>query len=149
FWTDAGLNSSQRRKRNIFAVLVAHIKLPNVFGFGSILALCFYVHLPLPPKAVEIVDEIPAHKSLDRAVYVVQWHALLQNFVAIHFDKLLRHIRQKSSVQTCNFRTLSRGIKKSLQIFRKELNVAAGTILQHERKAPSGSDARYGGRRKA
>ena len=95
-------------------------------------------------KTIEVVDEITAHEGLNGAIDVSQIDALLQNLIAINFNKFLGDSRKESGVDAANFGTFPRGLKKSVEIFCKELNVGAGTILKQECKSSGCTDSRNG-----
>jgi hypothetical protein len=83
----------------------------------------------LATESIEIVDEITAHKGLDRPIDVTQVDALLQNFVTIYINEFLRNTRQESRTDAANFRAFACSLKKRIDVFRQELNIAAGTIF--------------------
>src|ERR1700675_1631843 len=148
FRAEARFHSDQRRERNILSFVVANVELADVLRLRAIFAFRFNVHLPLAAAAIEIVDEIAAPEGLDGLVHVAKVHALLQNFVAVHIDKLLRHVGQESRAQAGDFRPLSGSFHKGGQVFCEELNITARTVFQHERKASGGSHTRNRRRRK-
>src|SRR4029450_8897901 len=59
----------------------------------------------------------------------------------------LRHVRQQRGEEQGELRPLTRRGEELLRVLRQELGVAARTILQHERDATGGADARDDGRR--
>ena len=61
----------------------------------AIVALGLDIDLPLAAEAVEVVDERPAHERLDRSIHILDVDTLLEHFVAIHVDELLRHVGQE------------------------------------------------------
>ena len=112
FGAELRLDRGERGQRNAFALIVADIEAADVIGAGAILALGFDIDLPLAAKAIEIIDEIAAHERLDGAVHIGKIDALLQYFVAIDVDKLLRNAGQKSRTQAGDLRPLSRRLQK-------------------------------------
>src|SRR4029077_12864716 len=129
-------------------LIVADIELPNVFCLGAVLTFRFDIDLPLAPEAVEVVDEISPHEGLNRTIYIVEVHPLLQDFVAVYFDKFLWDTRQKSGAEGADFRPLSGSFKKNTQVFGEELNIAARTVFENECKSAGSADAWNGGRGK-
>src|SRR5262249_36924059 len=95
FRAGARLETSDCSKRHHFAFVVLHVELADVFGGSSILALCLDVHLPLAAKSIEIVNEQAAHEGLKSFVDVVNEYSLLDDFVAVHVDVLLRNAGQE------------------------------------------------------
>ena len=102
----------------------------------------------MPAESIEIVDEITAHKGLDCPINVTQVDALLQNLVTIHINEFLRNTRQESRIDATNFGTFACSLKKRVDVFRKELNIAAGTIFEQKRESPGCADPRNRRRRK-
>ena len=133
---------------DILSLVVADVELPDVFGLGAVFAFGFDIDLPLAAEAIEIVDEIAAHEGLDRAVDIVEGHTLLQHFVAVYVDKLLRHAGQESGAEAGDFRPLSRGFKKDVQVSGEELNIAARTVFEDKGESAGSADAGNGGRGK-
>src|SRR5579872_2641859 len=91
-------------KRHHFSPAVAHIELADVLRPGPVIAFRLDIDLPLAPETVEVVHEQPAHESLDSAIDIVEGHTLLDYFVAVDIDELLRHARQESAHQAPDFR---------------------------------------------
>ena len=148
FGTKARLDCSQGRKRDVLSLVVADIELPHVVGAGAVFAFRFDVDLKLASEAIEIIDEISAHERLDGAVDITEADSLLQYFVAVHIDKLLRNTRQESRTEAGDFRPLSSGFEKCGQIFSEKRNIATGTVFKNESEASGCADARNGRRRK-
>src|SRR5262249_3750546 len=138
----------ERRKRNHLPPAVLHIKLTHIFHVGAVITLRLDIDLPLPAKAVEIIDKQSAHERLNGPVDIVDAHALLDHFVTVNIHELLRHTAQKGRTHACDFGALTGSRQKCTQVCRKKLNILAGAILQYESEPSRCTDARDGGRRK-
>ncbi len=68
-----------------------HIEQAEVFGAGAIIPFGLNINLPLPAKAIEVVDERAAHESLERPIDFTEVHALLEGLVTIYIDENLGH----------------------------------------------------------
>ena len=147
-WAQTWLDGGEGGKRNVFSLVVADVELSNVFRPGAIFTLGLDIDLPLAAEAVEVVDKVAAHESLNRPVDVVQVHALLQNLVAVDVDELLRDAGQESGAEAGNLRPLASRFHKSAQVLREELDIAAGTVFQDESESAGGANPRNGGRGK-
>ncbi len=148
FRAEARLERGKGGEGDSLSPAVAHIELANVFHPGAVLTLGFDIDLPLAAEAIEIVDEITAHKCLDGAVDIAQIHALLQHLVAIYLDKFLGNIGQESGTKTGDFGALSSGGKKEVQVSGEELDIASRTVLEHEGETAGSADAGNGRRGK-
>src|SRR5260370_26569218 len=100
--------SSERRERHHLVLIVSYEELADILSPVAVVALGLNVDLPLPAKAVEVINEQAAHESLYRPVDIADGHTLLDDFVAVHIDELLRYVRQERRAQTGNFRALPR-----------------------------------------
>src|SRR5581483_5672278 len=106
--------------------------------------------LPLPAEAVEIVYEESAHIGLNRAVDIVQGDALLEHFLAIDVEKLLRNAGQKGADQArSDLRPLRCGADELLQVLRKKCDVAPAAVFEHECESARSSHTWNRGRREA
>ena len=114
-----GFTVVKRGERNVLAVLVAHVKLADVFGVGAVFAFGLDVNLPLPAEAIEVIDEVATHERLDRAIDIVEVYALLQHLVAVHVDKLLGYARQECGADAGNFRTLAGRFQEGVQVLAR------------------------------
>src|SRR5260370_12605877 len=68
-----------------------------------------HVHLPGTAEIVEVVDEQPAHESLNGPVNIAEGHTLLQHFLPVELQELLRHARSKGRGYRANFGPLATG----------------------------------------
>lgn len=128
-------------------LIIAHVKKPDVLGTGAIFVFGLNIDLPLTAKAIEVVDEIPTHEGLQRAVDITERDSQFQDLVAVHLDEHLRHVRQMGCTHAGNFRTLFRGFHELVQILGKKHRVLASrTVFQHEGESAGCADARNGGR---
>ena len=66
--------------------MIADIEQTEIFCTRPIVAFRLHIHLPLPAKAVEVIDEISAHERLQRFVNLREFHAFFERFVAVHID---------------------------------------------------------------
>src|SRR5207245_10040841 len=92
----ARLDCGDSGEWDFLSLAVANVKLPHVFRLGSEFPLGFDIHLPLAAEAIEVIDEISAHESLDGPVDIVERHTQLQYLVPVHVAELLRHAAQRS-----------------------------------------------------
>src|SRR6202030_1475263 len=115
----------------------------------SVRSLGFYVHLPRAAEIVEVVDEEPAHESLNTPVNVADGHTLLQHFLPVDLQELLWHARQKGGGYRANFGMLASCCQELVQVVRQELNVPPGTVFEHELKSAGCADSRDCWRREA
>ena len=143
------LELRQRGKRHHLAPVVAHVELPEVLQIRPVRRFGLHVHLPRTAEIVEVVDEQPAHESLNGPVNVADGHALLQHFVPVDIHELLRHARQKRGGDRANFGTLASGRQELVQVVCQELNVPPGTVFEHELKSAGSADSRDRRRREA
>src|SRR5207302_6398121 len=90
-----------------------------------------------------------AHECLDRPVDIVERHTLLQYFVAVYLNKFLGYTGEKRRAQTRYLRPFAGSVEESAQVFRQELHVVAGAILEDKGEPSGRSNARNRGRRKA
>src|SRR6266540_1620079 len=148
FRPGARLKSCQRSQRHHVTFSVPDIELSNVLRAVAIGALSLDIHLPLPAKSIEIVDERSSHERLDRSINVLDVNALLEHFVPVDSDELLRHSRKECGVDGGEFRSLPGCCKELVQIAGKKFNVFSRAVLKHKREAPGGTHAGNGGRRK-
>src|SRR5580658_4749339 len=148
FRAELRFNRGERRERNVLALVVADIESPDVIRAGAIVAFGLDVNLPLTAEAVEVVNEIAAHESLDGAVDIGKIDALFQYFVTIHFNKFLRNAGQKSGAQAGNLGSLSRRFKKRVHIVREKSNAAAGAVFEDECESTGGANTGDRWRRK-
>src|SRR5579864_8084550 len=114
---------------------VAHIKLAHIFCAVTILAFRFNVDLPLPSKAIKVVDKRTAHKGLYGPIDVLDLHALLEHLVAVNSNELLRNIGQECCAHAANLGTLARRSHELAQIFSQKLDILSRAVLQHKGKA--------------
>src|SRR5207247_8881002 len=122
---------------------------PGVVGRRPVLACRLGIDLPWPAKTLEIVDEQPAHESLDRLVDIVDGYALFNRFVPVHLDELLRHARKECRAHAGYLGTLPGSRKECVQVAGKKLNVLASAVLQNERKSAGSANSGDRRRRKA
>ena len=61
----------QRGQRHHVIVVVPHVELAKVLSLGPGFTLGLHINLPLPPEAVEIIDEVAPHEALHRLVNVL------------------------------------------------------------------------------
>src|SRR5260370_5095572 len=127
-WSKAG----EGRKRHHFASIVSHVKRADIFSSGSIVAFRLNIGLPLPSKAVEIVDEQPAHECLQGLVHVFDCNALLYDFLAVDIRVQLRHAGQIRGAQTSEFWAFPGFGEKGLTVRGKKDVTHASTIFKHE-----------------
>src|SRR5207302_11116345 len=113
-----------------------------VLGPCPVITLGLDVHLPLAAEPIEVVDKQPAHECLDRSVDVVEGHTLLDYFVSIYFDELLRHARQEGSTQAGDLGTLTGGRQEYVQVIREERDILAGAVLETEVKSAGSAHPR-------
>src|SRR6266404_5496143 len=139
----------KRRERKAVALVVAHIELPEVFQIRPVRRFGLHVHLPRTAEIVEVVDEQPAHESLNGLVYIADLDTLLQHLIPVDFDELLGHARQKGGRYQANFGALASGRQELLQVARQKRDVPPGTIFEHELKSPGSTDSRNCWRREA
>ena len=67
---------------------------------------------------------------------------MLEHFVAVYVDKLLRNAGQEGSGEAADFRPFAGRVQKKAHIFGQELNIAARTVFQNECEPAGGPDAR-------
>ena len=77
----------------------------------------FHIDLPLPAKAVKIIDKIAAHERLQRFIDLAQVQSLLEHFVAVHIDENLRHAGQVASCSSRTVRAVWRAAAMNLSRF--------------------------------
>src|SRR5205823_6359124 len=82
--TGTRLELCQSRERHHPTLVVAHVELANIFGTGAVIPFGLDVHLPLPAKAVEIVNKQSAHECLDGTVHIIDGHTLLDGLVTVN-----------------------------------------------------------------
>src|SRR5262249_12510411 len=148
FRTGTGFKSRQRGKRHHVTRPIPNIELPYVLRPIAIGTLGLDVHLPLPAKPVEVVDERASHERLNGAINILDVNPLFEHFVSIDSDELLRHPWQECSVDCGEFRTLPGCCKELVQIVSKKFHLLSRAVLENEREAPRGSHARNRRRRK-
>ena len=96
---------------------------PSLSAFRGIAILPPH-RLATAAEIVEVVDEQPAHVSLDRLVDIADGNALLQGLVAIDVDKPLRNVGRNVVRDHADFRPLASRRHELAQIVRKKLNIA-------------------------
>src|SRR5207244_3567258 len=118
--------------------VVPHVELPDILGFGPILAFGFDVDLPLAAEPVEVVHKRSTHKSLDGPVDVVDGHSLLEDLIFVHVDKLLRDARKKGGAQARYFRTFTGCSNELTHVGCEKRHVVARPILENKRESARG-----------
>src|SRR5262249_50717956 len=139
---------SQGRKRYSLTIVVAHIEQAQVLRPGSIVTFGLHVHLPLPAKPVEVVNEVAAHESLQRFVDLRQVDAFLKSLISIHVHIKLRHNWKKRRVDAGDFWPLPGRFHELADVGGKEGDVFARAVLQHKVESAGRADALDRGRRK-
>ncbi len=119
-------------ERNHIPRRVPDVELTDVFSLRPVGPLGFDVDLPLPSEPVEVVDEEPAHESLDGAIHIVDRHPLFDHLVAIHRDEFLRHAREKRRSQAAYFRSLARRRHELVEVVGKKRWVCAGAVFENK-----------------
>src|SRR5207244_10555797 len=142
FRTGTRFKSRQCGERHHVTCSIPNVELADVLRAVTISALSLDVHLPLPAEPVEVVDERASHERLDRSINVLDVNALLEHFVPVHSDELLRNPWQESGVDGGEFRTLAGCGKELVQIVGERSHVLSRAVLEHEGQAPRGSHAR-------
>ena len=132
-------NCAQRHR---CAVRAVHVILSDVVRTRPRIAFRFHVHLPLPPEAVEIIDQETAHEGLQRLVYIADVYALAYDLDAIHIHIHLWHIRRIGCDQRREFGPLTRRGDKFIHVLGQEFLTAAGPVFEHERCATRRTDTR-------
>ena len=85
--------------------------------------------MPLPAKAIEVIDERASHKGLKSFVHVTQIDTLRQNFIPLNVDKDLGNRRQHGGKYRGQLRTLAGSLHERIHIFGEEPNIMTRTIL--------------------
>ena len=112
FGAGARLKFREGGERNHLALSILDEKLADIFSASTIGALRLDVHLPLAAETIEIVYEKTAHESLQSLVDVPDGDALLDDFVAVHVDKLLWDAGEKSCTYVGDFRAFAGSSEK-------------------------------------
>ena len=121
---------------------VAHVELADVLGLRAELALGLHVDLPDAPEAVEVVHEGAAHERLQRLVDRREVDALLEHLVPVDVGEELRHAREQRGEEQGELGPLARRREELRRVLGQERGVLAGAVLEHERDAAGGADAR-------
>jgi hypothetical protein len=119
----------QRRQRHRFALVVAHVELPDVLDVGAVVAFGLDVDLPLASEAVEVVDEAAAEEALQRLVHITEVDPLLEHLVLVDVDEQLRHGRPEGRRDAGHFGSLLRGFEKLGGVLGEEGDVFSGAVL--------------------
>src|SRR5208282_1242745 len=146
FRAGARLEFCDGSEGNHFALGVFDEELADIFGASAISAFRFDVHLPLAAEAIEIVNEKAAHEGLKSLVDVFDGDTLLDDFVAVHVDELLRNTGKEGGADVGDFRAFAGGGKKFVQVVGEKFDVVAGAVFEDEGEAAGSADAGNGGR---
>src|SRR5262249_50257195 len=128
---------------------IAERELPLVLLSRPVLAFGLDIHLPLAPEAIEVVDEQASHEGLDSPVNVIDGYALLDHFVAIDSDQLLRNTRQEGGAQGANLRPFTRRGNELIDVVSQQLHTAARTVFKNKSEPPRGAHSGNGRGREA
>ena len=146
FRTSTRFKVRERRKRNHAPTVVLDIKLAHIFDVRAVIAFRLDIDLPLPAKAIEVIDEQPAHECLNGSIDIVDGHALLDDFVTVDIHELLRYAAQKGRTHACDLGAFTSSRQKRIQVRREELDIFAVPIFKNESEPSRGTYARDGGR---
>jgi len=129
-------------------LVVPDVEVAQAVEAGAIFAFSLDVNLPLPSETVEVVYEHSPHERLDRAINLVQRHALFEHFFTIDIDELLRHGRKECTHHGTYFLALLCRGHELVQVIGQKLDVSSSTIFEHESESTRCSDAGNCRRRK-
>src|SRR5205085_12450874 len=119
FWAGTRFEFGQSGKGYHFSFAIPYVELPDIFGPGPVVALGLDVDLPLAAKPVEVIHKQSAHKSPDRAIDIVDRHALFDHLIFVHIDELLRNTGKKGRTQAGNLGTFAGSGHEGVQVSRK------------------------------
>src|SRR5262249_11012221 len=108
--------------------MVANVKQAQVIRFRAVIALGLNIDLPLPAKAVEVINEITSNEGLQRLVNFGKFNSLLEGFVAIHIYIQLWHDRQEGCVQAANLRPLPSRFHEFADVGGEKWDVLASPV---------------------
>ncbi len=126
-----------------------HIELPDFLCFVAVFSLRLDIDLPLAAKAIEVIDEVSAHKGLKGLVHLPQINALLEHFVPVHIDEDLRDAGQEGRRHPLQFGPLTRRLEKLVDVSARKANILAGPVLKNEGDAAGGPNPGMAGGEKA
>jgi hypothetical protein len=130
------------------SVNVSHVELSHVVQAGSVWRFRFHIHLPRAAKLIEVVDELPAHEGLKRQVDVAEVDPLLQYFLLIDVDKLLRHARYVRGGYHADFGSFASRFEELIQVLHQEFRFLSGAVFENKLKSTRGADSLNRRRRK-
>src|SRR5262249_280030 len=107
-----------------------------------VLRFGLHVDLPGAAEAVEEIDVDATKVGLQRLVHVLEHHALCAHLVAVHVGVDLRHGRLERGERPLCLRSLGHYRLALPRILGEVGGPAAAAILEHERHAAGGANAR-------